>query len=131
MCDEKCAALAMALIDIDELAASKGDSEKKFSEAAAEIIANLRNHNRDLQQAYDHVLECEQNRCREVVELQDWLAEVTAERDELRRRIDEAPVWYMENGGFVSDYAASFRSDKQNLTRVRLVRDDQPGETDA
>lgn len=51
---------------------------------------------------------------------------VVSEREELRRRIDKAPVWYMENGGFVSDYAASFRSDKQNLTRVRVVRDDQP-----
>lgn len=94
------------------------------SEACMRIeLAALRNHNRDLQQAYDHVLECEQNRCREVVEFQDRLAEVTAERDDLQQRIDAAPVWYMENGGFVSGYAASFRSDKHNLNRVRLVPD--------
>lgn len=55
------------------------------SEACMRIeLATLRNHSRDLQQAYDHVLECEQNRCREVVELQDQLKAVTAERDDLR-----------------------------------------------
>lgn len=54
-------------------------------------ISNLRSQNRDLQQAYDHVLECEQNRCREVVELQDQLKEVTAERDELLNRFRPLP----------------------------------------
>lgn len=39
----------------------------------------------------------------------------------LKATIAAAPVWYMENGGFVSAYAASFRSDKHSLSRVRLL----------
>lgn len=90
-------------------------------------IANLRSQNRDLQQAYDHVLECEQNRCREVVELQDRLAD-------LRRRIDEAPFAWMccdpQGVPMRVAYCLHQPFPESQSYRVRLVRD-QPGETDA
>lgn len=39
-----------------------------------EQLTLITKHRDDLQQAYNHVLKCEQNRCREVVELQDQLS---------------------------------------------------------
>jgi hypothetical protein len=69
------------------------------------------------------------------------LATVTAERDELRRRIDEAPVWFAVISSRHDSPAWVVPNEKtatgiDNFTpgacgvvRVRLIRDDQPEET--
>jgi len=137
VCDEKCAAKALAEMDAEE-------------------ICILQLQVRDLQQAYSHVLELEQDRCREVVECQDKLSEsqrllkdVTEERDtwmqnfddvahrlaDLQERIDGSSVaWasvyvdgsfcYLEKWNPDSDQEVSVKT-----VRYRLVPD--PEEPDA
>lgn len=79
--------------DSTQLAGGDGKTVTDQSEDCMRIeLSALRIQNRDLQQAYDHVLECEQNRCREVVDLQDKLAEVTAEWDSVSTQLHDELV---------------------------------------
>lgn len=71
---------------------------------------------------------------RELIVLRNKLATVTDERDELRRRIDEAPaanVAFSDDGNVGSISRRSVVSTAGNYTvrQCRLVRDDQPEET--